>query len=69
MSKGTWHVKIQLDREESNNPELHAGKIAKGLAGYNVDIVPCLETRLSGEEQPTEVDKRYIFGKVKPNGV
>lgn len=66
----TWNVRTLFDHDIfSSNPERRTAIVAKELKWYRIDIAALAETRLSGEDQLTEVGGGYtFFWKGKPEG-
>ena len=70
LNIGCWNVRTLLDREKSGRPERRTGLVMNELHRLNVDIAALSETRLSGEDQLTEVKSGYtLFWIGKPEGV
>ena len=66
MTIGCWNVRTLLDRVGSGCPEHRTAELHR----LNLDIVALSETRLSGEDQLTEVSSGYsIFWCGKPVNV
>ena len=61
MSVATWNVQTLLDLQTSGKPERRTALVARELARYRVDIAALSETRLSGEDQLTEIGAGYTF--------
>lgn len=69
MKIATWNVRTLLDRDGSVLPERRTAIVSKELARYNIDIAALSETRLSDEDQLTEIGGYTYFWKGKPNGI
>ena len=69
LSIGCWNVRTLLDLERSSRPEWRTVLVTNEWQRLNIDIAALSETRLSGEDQVTEVGLGYtLFWKGKPGG-
>ena len=64
-----WNVRTLLDREASSRPERRTALVTSELGRLNIDIAALSVTRLSDEDQLTEVSSGFtIFWVGKPKG-
>ena len=64
-----WNVRTLLNREASSRLEWRTALVTRELQRLNIDIAALLETRLSDEDQLTEVNSGFtIFWVGKPKG-
>ena len=64
-----WNVRTLLDLDSSNRPERRTALVTRELRRLNVDIAALSETRMSDEDQLTEVKSGFtLFWVGKPKG-